>query len=365
MSNDRTGFSPFQIFTLCAVSSGLGTLCFAPFYRTGAGADAAWPYAVLFAAIFASVMTAVYMHSVRHLGADSFEEMLNQCLHPAVSRVLLFACGIFFAVQSALTAYLAADAVGMYLLESTPRGAILLAIIFTACTVHDSGLKYTSRCCELLLMITVIPLAVLLLLCLLNVDISEAAVIIQPDLSAVLSQLPAALLSCGGAAAVVFAAGHTAKGGGCASLGYACSAAVSVILFICAAGIFTSEGVAVQKFPFIEMARSVSIGSISLTERFDAVFICAMLLAAVSQMSLLGGCASHCLTSAVGLRSQKCFTWLLLPVIFAVAYYAEYRQFCHIITQIVLRGTVIILLIIIPVVCIAGRIMRKGAAADA
>ncbi len=358
-------FSPFQIFSLCAVSTGIGTLCFAPFYYTDGGADAAWPYAVLIAAALASLMTALYIHTSGNLGRDSFSEILSRLLTPVFSRILLFAAGIFFAVQSAFTAFAAADAAGMYLLERTPRGIILLAVIFTACIVHDSGLKYTSRCCELLLMIVALPLAALLLLCLLNVDLSEAAVIFQPDISALIRMIPPAVISCSGASAVIFAAGHKSAGSKSAALGFFCSAAISVILFICSAGIFTADGTAVQKFPFIEMARSVSIGAISLTERFDAIFISIMLIAAIAQLALLGGCASHCLSSVFSLNSQKCFTWLLLPVIFAIAYYAEYQAFRGLLCQIILRGTVVFLIVIIPAIYFAGRFTKKEVSADA
>jgi len=350
MTKDSASFSPFQIFTLCTVSSGLGTLCFAPFFS--AGADAAWPCAVLITAIVSSAAVSIYMVCLKRSGCRSFDSALAYTLNPIASKIILFAFGLFFIAQSALAAYIIADATGMYLLEHTPRAVILLAVVITSCVVHSAGLKYTSRCCELLLMIIIIPLAVLLLLCLFNIDASEALVAVQPASSAVFRQLPAALLSCSGPAFIVFAAMQRHRCTAGAVSGYFCSAAVSIVLFICAAGIFTVNGTAVQNFPFIEMARSVSIGSISLTERFDTIFISVMFIAAIAQLSLLGSCSAHCLSNACGLRCQECFTWILFPVVFAAAYYAEYQNMRNFLMQTVFQGIIAVLFIIIPALCI-------------
>lgn len=350
------------MFTLSAISCALGTLCLSPFCASGS-ADASWPCAVLLAAGLTAAVVLVYMYMASHLGADSFEQTLSQCFCPFLSRITLVVIGALLTAQTALTAYITTDAIGMYLLEHTPRGAILLAVLFTACVVQDSGLKYALRCCELLLMLISVPLVILLVICLLNTDVGEIAVLLQPKLSSVISQLPAALVSCGGGAAVTFAACRSSRNACGAVCGFGCSAAVSVLLFICTAGVFTADGAALLKFPYIEMARSVSIGSISLTERFDAVFICIMFTAAIAQAALLGGCASRCFSSAFELRREQSFVWLLLPIIFVLAYYSEYRSFCGALVQGTLCGTV--LLFLLPTALTIGHIIRKGDTANA
>ncbi len=360
MNNQSVGLSSFQIFVMCAVSSALGTLCLAPLL--GSGADGSWIYAVLIASAFAAIIAGIYLRTMRRYSFGCFGDFLSCCLPRGISAVLLFLFGLFFLSQSALSAYFASESVRMYLLERTPSGVILLALLITSSIISDYGTRYLARCCELLILLLIIPLALLLILCISNVDFSEAAVAFQPDLRGIIKMLPAALLSCGGGAAFVVLLPNKAENGQFryAAAGFAASALISALLYACSAGVFTTDGTARLELPFIEMARSVSIGSISFTERFDTVFITIMLTASILQLALFCGCASQCISSAVGLCSHRCITYLALPAVFILAYYAENSELLSVILQVSLRGVMYVIPAVIVIVSIAARIFVRG-----
>ena len=358
MADNDKASSSFQTFVLCAVSSGLGTLCLAPLF--GYGADGSWAYAVLLSALFASLMTAVHSRTMHGRQADSLRAILRLILPGYVTAALLLASGLFFIAEAGVCACSAERAISTYLLKETPTGAILLALAFTAALIAEPGLRFLSRCCEMLILLLALPLVLLLVLCLANIDLREALVSFQPDIRGVIRLMPAALLSCGGgAAAAVFVTGRTGGNAAASSAGYLSSAVISVLLYSCAAGVFTTDGTARLEFPFIEAARSVSIGSISLTERFDTVFITIMLTAVILQLALFIRCAASCFDNTFGLRGGT--TFLVLPAVMAAAGFAGYGNVLEILLNVSLRGLIALTAAIPIVLAVVSWIFPKGA----
>ena len=271
--------------------------------------------------------------------------------------------GILFIAEAALTAFVTADAVEMYLLEETPNEVVLLALLITACVVFDAGKQYLARCCVILLLISVIPLTILITLSLFNSDPGELSALLQPDAAAVIRQLPAAFLSCsGGGAFVIFASGvQDKKNLTSAVYGFIASAAASLLLFACSVGIFTADGAELFKFPYIEMARSVSVGTIALTERFDIILLSVMIIAVIMQLAVFAYCAAFCFGRSAGFRSHRCFTFLLIPVIFAAAYYSDNEALFNLLAQISFRGAAALMLGIVPFLLILPGLRKRRA----
>lgn len=343
MNTTSQKLSPLQIFTLCAASSALGTLFFPSLL--GINSDASWGVAIVIAALFTAFTASLYLNAMRKNAPNSCNFSSDSRLYCAFKRLILFAAGLFFIAEAALTAFITADATEMYLLEETPNEVLLLALLAAACIVFDAGRQYLARCCVILLLLTVIPLAILISLSLFNIDFGELNALIQPDAASVIHLLPSAILSCSGGAAVIIFANQTAdrKDVSAANYGFAASAAVSLLLFASSTGIFTTDGIDVFKYPYVEMARSVSIGTISLTERFDTILLSVMIIAAIMQLAVFCYCASFCFSRAAGLRSHRCFSFLILPVVFSAAYYADIKFIFTLLFKISFWGILIIL----------------------
>lgn len=343
MNSKSTNLSPLQIFTLCAASSSLGTLCLPPLF--GITTDESWAAALIIAALFTSAAIALYLKISQNSG-NSHRGILPKFILPsAFRRVFIFLAGLFFTANAAFIAYITADATEMYLLEETPNEVLLLALIATACIMFDAGRQYLARCCVILLLLTSVPLALFVLLSLFNIDFGELKALIHPDFTSIFRQLPAAFISCSGGAAVVILSNNPTNRRGIFSsiYGIAASASVSLLLLACSTGIFTTDGIGIFKYPYIEMARSVSIGTIALTERFDTILLAVMIIAVTMQLAVLCYCASLCFSYASGLHSHRCFSFLILPVVFAAAYYADTEAVFFLLAKIAVWGTLIIL----------------------
>lgn len=332
-NNASSKLSPIQIFTLCAASSALGTLCFAPFLKTGI--DVSWAVAIVIATAFAAVTAVIYTKALGSPKSRISDTLGKDCVSRFIFRLVLFALALLFIAESALTAYITTDATEMYLLEETPNEVLLLVLLATVCTVFDAGRQYLARCCVILLLLTAIPLIIFVALSLFNIDFGELTALTQPNAASVIRQLPAAVLSCsGGAAAVILISGaQSNKTASSAVLGFSASGIVSLLLLICSVGVFNAKGIGIFKYPYIEMARSVSIGTITLTERFDTILLCVMLIAVIMQLSVFCYCASFCLSRAFGLHSHRCWSYLILPIVFSAAYYADIEIFFGFLSQ--------------------------------
>lgn len=350
-------FSTWQL-TVLPVIAGMGGMYFNPreFSRSS-----------LLLLIAAGLLTlgsaAMLSYCFRHSESLSFPNLLAENFGGILSRIILAAAAIYFVAEICGITARQTQMTGLFLLEKTPSQVIVAVMLTTSAFIIYSGIRQISRTAELLFFFIMLPLTFILIMALFCLDYGELLPLLKPTRVSA-AQAAGSMLPFVGVAAMAYFAGYYDKKKSIRGLsaGVSLLAIYAVVVLICCVGIFSIGGTRHLAFPLAELSRVVSPGNMALTERFDILYMIIYTAATILASGILYYCCCISLCGVFGLKSHRCFIFILLPIIFLLSYYGLTRR--EFIENITMWGKIIFMFVLIPllfvITCIkSGR--RKAA----
>ncbi len=277
----------------------------------------------------------------------SFPNLLAENFGGIISRIILAVVAVYFIAEICGITVRQTQMTGLFLLEKTPPQVIVAVTLTTSAFIIYSGIRQISRTAELLFFFVSIPLLFILIMALICLDYEELIPLFNPD-NFSLTQAANSMLPFSGVAAVAYFVGYYDKKKNIRGLmgGVSVLSILAVIVLICCVGIFSIGGTKHLTFPLAELSRVVSPGNMALTERFDILYMIIYTTATILSVGILYYCLCISLCGVFGLKSHRCFIFILLPIIFLLSYYGlSQRTF---IENIAVWGKIIFLFILIP-----------------
>lgn len=348
----RTTFSPWQLMVI-SIIAGMGGMYFYPrdFNRTSF---------VLFvgAIVLTLLSTAMLTYSFRHSECISFPNLLQENFGGILSRIILAAIAVYFVDEICSIAVKQTQMTGLFLLEKTPSQVILAVTLVTSAFIIYSGIRQISRTAELLFFVIMLPLTFILILALCSLNYGELIPLFKPGgFSA--TQLTNSVLPFSGIAAIAYFAGYYDKSKITRSLlcGVSTLSLYSIIILMSCVGVFSVGGTKHLSFPLAELSRIVSLGNMSVTERFDILYMIIYTAAAILTAGILLYCCCISLCGVFGIKNHKCFIFILLPIVFILSYYGLSDS--SLIEYISVWGKIIFLFALIPALFIISAIKNQ------
>lgn len=337
----KTTFSTWQL-TVLPVIAGMGGMYFnlGEFSRSS-----------LLVLIIAGLLTlgsaAMLSYCFRHSESMSFPNLLVENFGGILSRVILAAAAVYFIAEICGITTRQTQMTGLFLLEKTPSQVIVAVLLVTSAFIIYSGIRQISRTAELLFFFIMLPLTFILIMALFCMDYGELLPLLKPTNVSV-TQTVSAMLPFGGVAAMAYFAGYYDKKKSIRGLlgGVSMLSVYVVVVLICCVGIFSIGATRHLAFPLAELSRVVSLGNVTLTERFDILYMIIYTAATILAVGILYYCCCISLCGVFGLKSHRCFIFILLPIIFLLSYYTLTRR--EFIENITVWGKIIFLFVLIP-----------------
>ncbi|MBQ4312713.1 MAG: GerAB/ArcD/ProY family transporter, partial [Clostridia bacterium] len=214
----------------------------------------------------------------------------------------------------------------------------------------------------LIFLLLLIPITILFVAGFAMLDYGELRPLLTPDISAIGSQMRAALFSASGIECIFFFLGRRKVRGNtdrAINLAIIATVVLSAVIYIIAVGTLTIDGVSRFTFPLIEMSRIINIGGIALTERFDMLLIVIRIVCVIVQTAIFNYCAALAFSAAFGLDSHRCFIYLLVPVEVVISYLAQLGQFGGLLADVCFYGFVLLTLLFLPILLIIALVRGK------
>lgn len=311
----RSTFSTWQL-TVLVIMAGMGGMYFYPraFGRSS--------LALLALTVVLTLLSmAMLAYSFRNSGSLSFPNLLQEHFGGILSRIIMAAAAVFFAAEVCCIAVKQTQMTGLFLLEKTPPQIVLAVTLLTTCFIITSGIRQIARTAELLFLAIALPLAFIIAMAIYSMNYGELLPLLKPNDFSV-AQLRWSVMPLSGIAATAYFAGYYEKKKLTRSLlgGAALLSACCMLIMICCAGVFSVAGTNHLSFPLTELSRIVSVGNISLNHRFDILYMMIYTAVTVLTSGILLYCCGISLCGVCNIKSHSCFTFLLLPVVFAFSY---------------------------------------------
>lgn len=313
-------------------------------------------FILLIGAVLLTLLSTVMLaYSFKHSEANSFPNLLRENFGGILSRIILAAAAFYFADEICGIAVKQTQMTGLFLLEKTPPQVILAVTLITSAFIIYSGIRQISRTAELLFFFIMLPLTFILILALCSLDYGELIPLFKPG-GFSSAQITNSILPLSGIAAIAYFVGYYDKSKITKSLvcGVSTLSIYSIIVLIGCVGVFSVGGTKHLSFPLAELSRIVSLGNMSVTERFDILYMIIYTAATILTAGILLYCCCISLCGVFGVKSHKCFIFILLPVIFMLSYYGLADS--KLIEYISVWGKIIFLFVLIPVLFIISAI---------
>lgn len=349
----KNAFSPWQL-TVITIVAGMGGMYFYPrdFSRSSLLLLAA-------AVILTLISVAMFAHSFSRSESVSFPNLLEENLGGIPARIILAAAAVYFIAEICGITVRQTQMTGLFLLEKTPPQVIAAVTLATSAFIIYSGIRQISRTAELLFFFIMLPLTFILIMALLGMDYGELIPMLSPT-SVNAEQITSSLLPLGGITAAAYFAGYYDKGKNARSLvsGAGILGIFAIVVLISCVGIFSVGGTKHLAFPLAELSRVAGLGNIALTERFDILYMIIYTASTILSSGILYYCCCISLCGVFGIKSHKCFIFILLPIIFLLSYYGLNN--IEFIERITAWGKIIFLFVLIPLLFIVSCIRGKG-----
>lgn len=315
MSNENNyQITGWQAFALTAMSASLGLRIamhgFSGVWLTSLLVCAA----LLFLPVILSVHTLCRPHSLTAAVFDS--------AGGTAGRLFFGVLGIYFAVQASITLAGRTDTIDAFLLPNTPIEIILLFAVLTAAALFFTGLRQLASTAGLSLLLLLIPLAVLLILGLADIDV-QRLIPLTAESRFDISAVGACSRTFHGIEVYLFCLG-------CSKLSVSASyrlptalavcAVCSIIAFIICVGTFSIHGTSGLAYPLNEAFRVLNIGNITLSERFDLLYLIIDLTAGLICAAAYMYCACVSLACVFRLDSHRSLAFSVVPAVFMMSY---------------------------------------------
>ncbi len=357
--NNMTINRPFHIFSLCVMSSMSGLFIYG---YDGLSSAYLWLCAGFFA--LRSLCALFVGHAFVRTGADGHYQLMKSTLGTPLARIFLFLLGVLLALRVSVTLSVQADAVALYLLETTSSFAVMLVILATACFALMPGHRRIAGSAVIFTLLISAVLIIFIGFGLAGADWGELRMLSQPagnDFSKAL--VPAALTAVGTECLLFFLdsdSKHSKPVKGAAAAPLVCAASLTLLVFV-TVGTIGMGGFASEQFPLIEASRQINSDTIELTERFDFPLLCASLTASIIQISILTFCSAAALSSVFCTERPGRILPFLLPIIFLAAQFSGNPSVSALIQAVSGIGLTIITLLLSPVMALSALIKhRKG-----
>ena len=300
----------------------------------------------------------------KYIGA---QDAFCSCFSYPASCVVFAAASVYFIIQAALGIHTQKEMIKLYLLSKTPDDIIIAALALTAAMIFYTGLRQLASTAQLLFFI-IFPIAALLLIFgLIRMDRGEIRVLLDIKPPKSFFHAARSTSALWGIESVIFFLGSKRHSGSTVKavlLGFVTVFVMFAASFCAAVGSFSLEGAAGIKFPFGEMARTLDIGGITVTERFDILFVFIEIIGCVIKTAIAMYCAGSSLEGIFRLKSHRCFTMILPPFAALLAFSCASDKIEDILSRICSVGFCCIMFIVTPLVALItfikkGRTVRK------
>jgi len=221
---------------------------------------------------FNAAQAVFFLRLSRKMDASIADYPIIKALRIPLLLVLAALC----ALQAAGLANEQAGMIKAFLLESTPRPVILLAMILASALLLPGGILQLGRSAQVLLGLGLIPALLLLILSFIQMDWGELRSLLRPELSRLGPDLFSVLPNLLCFLPLLFfwhradSAADTVLPAAFFSL-----AGITLGLLMACTGVFTLAGMERLAYPIEEIIRALRLSSYSLLERLDLLFIAA------------------------------------------------------------------------------------------
>jgi spore germination protein len=236
-------------------------------------------------------------------------------------KVLTSFFAIYLIIVIAYVTRVFTEVVKMFLLFRTPTEVIMLSLILVSTYIVRGGVECVARINELIFPILFIPLTIVMLFGLPNMDFSNLRPILQTPPGKVLASIPRMIFSFGGIELALYYIGFMkepkkAYKSLIISVLFILLFFVMVIVFCIAA--FGAKSTTKAIWPLVMYIRGISLPGLFI-ERLDGVILSLWVLTVFTTIVTVFFTASYSISKVAGTREQKQY---VLPLVIIIYYLA-------------------------------------------
>lgn len=320
MKLSKHKLSNFQITVMIASSIiGVVVLTLPRLATKGALVDGA-PVTFIIGLLTAIVLVFVVM-LCRRFPNHTIIEFSQIILGKILGRMYGLGLTTYFIVTTGVILRIFSDALKILLIPRTPLEFVMISMLLVVSYLVQKGISSISKICEIFIPVILLPLSLLILLNLNDMDLSQLKPMFSRGLLPVVQSMPSLLSVYLGFEIVFFLSPFmkTPK----KILPYSIAGiSIPVIIYtslvITCIAIFGVKPTSTLVYPTIVLARRIIFPG-AFIERFDILFIFFWILAAFTTISIYMYMASISVTRVMGFRNFKPFIFILTPFIYLVA----------------------------------------------
>ncbi len=239
--------------------------------------------------------------------------------------VFNFSFVLYYMVLSAWVLRSFADAVKLFLLDSTPLEIIMIAMILTSSYLVLHGLESLCRMAEVFFPIFILPFFAIWLLAMGKMDYGEMYPLLSNGIMPILQGTSIAYGAYAGFGVLVFIVPHLRHRE--KSLTYSLAAVIIIsliflLVFIGSLAIFGEVELTYRLYPTLDISRSIQIPG-GFIERFEAVVLTLWLLSVFLTVTSLYYFSLLTLAITFKLKEPRCLTYFYPPIILFFALFPD------------------------------------------
>lgn len=228
---------------------------------------------------------------------------------------------VYFTTFTGIVVRAFADAIKVFLLQNTPLEVIIFSMLVLSVYLVQNGINPLARICEAFFPIVLISISILIWLSLQNFNIQEFYSFWQVDVIDLLKAMPSTILAYLGFEILLLVGAFVVEPKKLVPygvIGTSIAAVLYVVTVVIAIGVFTTDTLKYQRYPTLELAKSITFPG-AFAERFDIFFAIFWILAVFTTVAIFYYLSAFSITKLIGLKNYRPFCYLLLPVIYFTA----------------------------------------------
>lgn len=207
------------------------------------------------------------------------------------------------------------------LLHSTPIHFVIITMLLTTSYIVRCGIETMARFTLIILPFFMIPIFIISLVLLPDLDYSNLMPMFRLDASKILKSIPYVFFSFSGFECLLVFMGYTTKTK--ASLKYNLLSIIAIIgmylgYFIVSIARFGEEGLRIQIWPLLSLSKTVEFPS-SFIENIDGVILAIWVLIVFTTLMSYLYFAALLISKILGAKEHKQFTLPIIPIVYVMS----------------------------------------------
>jgi len=324
MIRDNDTISPYQIAMIVIMTIvGIGIFSLPGELAETAGTDA-W-FIITIGGLINIVFANIIIKLNSRFPQKTLPEYAEMIIGKIPGKILTAAYAIYFMIFIAYEARVINEIIKAFLLFRTPSEVIIISIILVCTYAVRGGVECVARLMEIFFPLMFIPLFLILIPGMMDLDISNIMPIFYDLPSKILVSLPNLALSFAGYEVLLFYAGFMEnpkkayKGANIALI------FITLLYMLVTILCLTMFGVNLLKdtmWPLLGYVRNINLPGLFL-ERLDAVMLAVWLFTVYTTMVALYFILTYSLSKLFGTKEQKQFALPMVPIIYYIALMPE------------------------------------------